>query len=167
MWCGVTGPEHRWRFTCQATSPFKFLQVIQLDRANTHPYEVASAYNGATLYPLKLLRETRPKYDRGEHGQTCEHVSFNLGMKKPMFVNPKWDMHMSPTLPGGPKGEQALKYFRKFSSTPEIAAPLFLVVFVPLSILVFSSMTLGVHGLMALRTMFFHGGRFKKPDKNT
>lgn len=158
LWCSVVPPGDRYRFVCQATSPFKFLQIIQLDRANTHPYAVASAYNGATLYPLKLIRETQPKYDAGDDGQRCEHVSFNLGLKKLMLVNPKWDMHMSPTLPGGPRGEKALRFFRRFSTLPQVALPLFLSNFIPLAILVFSVMTLGVHCLTALCGQGSRGG---------
>lgn len=151
QFCAFMPPGDRWRFVCEAASPFKFLQIIQLDRANNYPYPVESAFNGATLYPLQLIRETKPQYDAGDDGQRCEHISFNRGLKKHMFVNPKWDMHMSPTLPGGPKGEQALKFFRRFGTLPNVAIPMFLFNFVPLSILVLSVMTLGVHYLSMAR----------------
>jgi hypothetical protein len=159
--CGFMPPGDRWRFVCEAASPMKFLQIIQLDRANQYPYGVESAFNGAALYPLQLIRESKPKYDSGEDGQRCEHVSFNRGLKKPMFVNPKWDMHMSPNKPGGPQGEQALRHFRRFGTLPQVAIPMFLLNFVPLSILVFSIMTLGVHCMKMLRRTFCSDKKLK------
>jgi hypothetical protein len=165
QWCGVMPPGNRYRFVCEGSSPFKFFQIISLDRANTHPYEVQSAYNGATLYPLKLVRETTPKYDAGDDGQRCEHVSFNLGLKKNMLVNPKWNMHMSPTLPGGPKGEKALKFFRHFSGIPQVFLPLFITNAIPLAILVSSVMTISVHLLsLAIYGKSYVIQRAKKRD---
>jgi hypothetical protein len=163
--CAFMPPGDRWRFVCEAASPMKFLQIIQLDRANQYPYSVESAFNGAALYPLQLIRESNPKYDSGEDGQRCEHISFNRGLKKPMFVNPKWDMHMSPNKPGGPQGEQALRHFRRFGTLPQVAIPMFLLNFVPLSILVFSVMTLGVHCMKLLRHKFCKRQETKKWSK--
>ena len=125
----------------------KFLQIVTLDRANEYPYPVESAYNGATLYPLKLIRETNPKYDAGEDGQRCEHVGFHKSMKRPMFVNPKWDIHMSPTNPGGPKGETAVRFLQHYGSLPAVAIPMGIQNVVPLATLVLSVVTLSVHYL--------------------
>lgn len=145
--CAIMPPGDRWRFVCQAATPMKFLQIVTLDRANNYPYPVESAYNGATLYPLKLLRETNPKYDAGDDGQRCEHVGFHKSMKQPMFVNPKWDMHMSPTHPGGPMGEKAMRFMRHYGSLPAVAIPMAIQNVVPLAIMVLSVMTLSVYYL--------------------
>jgi len=144
VFCGIMPPNDRWQFVCQAATPMKFIQIISLDRANEYPYPVESAYNGAALYPLKLIRETNPKYEAGKYGQTCEHVSFHRAMKQPMFVNPKWDMHMSPTHPGGPKGEKAMRFMRHYGSLPAVAITMALQNVIPLAVLVLSAMTISI-----------------------
>jgi uncharacterized membrane protein len=148
--CGLMPPNDKWQFNCVGASAVHFLQIIQLDRANDDLYPVASAYNGATLYPLQLIRKNHPMYDAGEYGHRCEHVGFNLSIDKQVLVNPKWDCHMSPTLPGGPNGERAMKAVKRFASLPQVAIPLFLQTFLPLVICVFSVMTLSVHSLRPL-----------------
>lgn len=160
--CGVMPPGDRWRFVCQAATPMKFIQIVQLDRANSYPYPVASAYNGATLYPLELIRKTQPKYDRGEDGQRCEHVGFHLSMKQPMFVNPKWDMHMSPTHPGGPKGEKAMRFMRHYGALPAVAFVMAIQNVVPLAILVLSMMTLGIYYLKMIQARLANRQSTKK-----
>ncbi|CAB9500085.1 expressed unknown protein [Seminavis robusta] len=148
--CGLMPPNDKWAFNCVGPSAVHFLQIIQLDRANDDLYPVASAYNGATLYPLQLIRKNHPKYDSGEYGHRCEHVGFNLSIDKQIYVNPKWDCHMSPTLPGGPKGERAMKSVKRFASLPRVSIPLFLQTFVPLVLCTFSVMTLSFHALRPL-----------------
>jgi hypothetical protein len=128
-------------------SSLQFLQIIQLDRANDDLYPVASAYNGAILYPLHLVRKNNPKYDAGPYGHTCEHVLFNRGVDKQIFINPKWVSLMSPAYPGGPKGERALKAVQRFGSIPRVAIPLVLQSFLPLVLSIYCIMTLGVHSL--------------------
>ncbi|MFN9953423.1 MAG: hypothetical protein ACK55I_10005, partial [bacterium] len=73
--------------------------ILGLDMLRNEPYEVDSAFNGATMYPLKLIRDSRARYDAGDDGQRCEHIGFNLSLQKPFFINPQWVMHMSPSLP--------------------------------------------------------------------
>jgi hypothetical protein len=75
------------------------------------PYEVMSAFNGLTMYPLGLIRERgeMARYDAGDDGQRCEHIGFNLSLRKTMYVNPKWKMNLRPEQPGGPSGLQAVK----------------------------------------------------------
>lgn len=156
--CGLMPPDDKWQFNCVGASSARLLQILQLDRGHKEDlYKVASAYNGATIYPLKLIRQNKPKYDAGEYGMRCEHIGFNLSLDKFMYVNPKWDMHMSPALPGGPKGERALKYIRRYSSMPQVAIPMFLQTFIPMVTFVFSVMTLGV--LLFDKIFFFWFGR--------
>ena len=85
-------------------------------------YPVASAFNGATLYPLAQMKETKATYDYGDDGQRCEHIGFNLHMtdrerwgedpiasadfSDTMYVNPKWTLHLEPNRPGGPTGHR-------------------------------------------------------------
>jgi hypothetical protein len=145
--CGLMPSNDKWQFNCVGASAVHFLQIIQLDRENDDLYPVASAYNGATLYPLQLIRKNHPMYDAGEYGHRCEHVGFNLSIDKQILVNPKWDCHMSPTLPGGPSGERAMKSVKRYASLPQVAIPLFLQTFLPLVICVFSVMTFSVHSL--------------------
>eukprot|EP01082_Thalassiosira_pseudonana_P005796 g5592.t1 g5592 contig2:870434-872618(+) len=75
------------------------------------PYQVTSAFNGLTIYPLSLIRErgSLAKYDSGDDNQRCEHVGFHLSLNKPMYVNPKWTMNLKPSKPGGPTGWRAIK----------------------------------------------------------
>ena len=85
-------------------------------------YPVVSAFNGATLYPLAQMKETKATYDYGDDGQRCEHIGFNLDMtdkerwgddpiaskdfSDTMYVNPKWTLHLEPNRPGGPTGHR-------------------------------------------------------------
>ena len=75
------------------------------------PYEVVSAFNGLTVYPLDLIRQrgSKARYDAGDDGQRCEHVGFHLSLGRNMFVNPKWSMNLKPSKPGGPTGLRAIK----------------------------------------------------------
>jgi len=59
---------------------------------------------------MSLIRETGAKYDAGDDGQRCEHVGFNLSLKRPVWVNPKWNMNLHPSRPGGPTGWRAVKH---------------------------------------------------------
>ena len=154
VFCGVMPPNDRWHFVCQAATPMKFIQIISLDRANDYPYAVESAFNGAALYPLKLIRETNPKYEPGPHGQTCEHVSFHRSMKQPVFVNPKWDMHMSPAHPGGPQGEKAMRFMSHYGTLPAVAITMALQSVIPLAMLVLSVMTISIHSLTRLQAFW-------------
>jgi hypothetical protein len=82
-----------------------------VSRHGNQPYEVTSAFNGLTVYPLDLIRDrgAQARYDAGVDGQRCEHVSFHLSLAKTMYVNPKWTMNLQPERPGGPSGLQACK----------------------------------------------------------
>merc|ERR1711988_216854 len=45
----------RWHNVCDAASPFQLGIILYLDRINTEPYLVKSAFHGATLYPLDIV----------------------------------------------------------------------------------------------------------------
>eukprot|EP00591_Stephanopyxis_turris_P011962 CAMPEP_0195515878 /NCGR_PEP_ID=MMETSP0794_2-20130614/6784_1 /TAXON_ID=515487 /ORGANISM="Stephanopyxis turris, Strain CCMP 815" /LENGTH=388 /DNA_ID=CAMNT_0040644371 /DNA_START=1129 /DNA_END=2293 /DNA_ORIENTATION=- len=88
--CGILPAGDRWRNQCDAASPMHLALVLSHDRSENDHYRVDSAFNGATMYPLKLVRDSGATYDVGEDGQRCEHIGFNLSMDKPMFINSKW-----------------------------------------------------------------------------
>lgn len=115
-WCGLMPAGDRWRNSCDAPSPFLFAEMLRADRGDSvapHEdkdyYPVQSAFNGAVLYPLDLIRVSEAQYDAGEDGQRCEHIGFNLAMldHQPMLVNRRWDMHVDPANMGGPTGWRA------------------------------------------------------------
>ena len=112
--CELMPAGDRWRNLCDASSPMQFFMIQWAnDFVNHHdrPYEVTSAFNGLTMYPLRLIRERgeMARYDAGDDGQRCEHIGFNLSLRKTMYVNPKWKMNLRPDRPGGPSGLQATK----------------------------------------------------------
>lgn len=117
------GPEGgRWHNVCDAASPIQLGIILYLDRINTQPYKVISAFHGATLYPLDAVRETKAEYDSGSDGQRCEHIGFNVALKRPFYVNPKWNMHLVPYRPGGPSGWRALMMLLETTKHMEITA---------------------------------------------
>lgn len=124
--CELMPPGDRWRNQCDAVSPMQLMLVLGHDRSSgSEPYPVASAFNGATMYPMDLIKSSGAKYDWGDDGQQCEHIGFNLALKKTMFINPKWDMHISPAEPGGPTGPRAMKNVNRIVFTPKISLPIF------------------------------------------
>jgi len=106
-YCMLAGPGHRWRNVCDVTDSLFLILAIDEDRNGRETgqlYPLDSAYNGAMLYPIELVRSSGATYDKGFDGQRCEHIGFNLGLKESVYVNPKWDMHIYPSRPGGPVG---------------------------------------------------------------
>jgi hypothetical protein len=87
------------------------------------PYAVASNFNGATMYPLALVKEKGAKYDVGDDGQRCEHIGYNLAM--PFVTNPKWNFHVLPTNPGGPTGVRSLKNVFRIMFMPKLSLVIF------------------------------------------
>ncbi|KAL3803431.1 hypothetical protein ACHAWO_003586 [Cyclotella atomus] len=108
--CEVMPAGDRWRNMCEASSPMQLMLVqSNNDEVVNHgdrPYEVASAFNGVTIYPLSLIRDKGDlaHYDAGDDNQRCEHVGFNLSLQDVMYINPKWKMILKPNKPGGPTG---------------------------------------------------------------
>jgi len=112
--CNLMPAGDRWRNMCEACSPMQLFMIQSANDITNHheqPYEVVSAFNGLTAYPMKLIRErgSKARYDAGDDGQRCEHVGFNLSLQRPMYVNPKWSMNLKPEKPGGPTGWRAIK----------------------------------------------------------
>ena len=115
--CQMMPSGDRWRNMCDAPSPMQFFMVLKNNDPMYHngrPYEVKSAFNGITMYPLGLIRERGKgaKYDSGKDGQQCEHIGFHNSLRDTMLVNPKWKMNLKVDKPGGPNGfNVAVKVF--------------------------------------------------------
>jgi len=112
--CNLMPAGDRWRNMCEACSPMQLFMIQSANDISNHheqPYEVVSAFNGLTMYPMGLIRERgdQAQYNAGDDGQQCEHVGFHLSLQKPMYVNPKWSMNLKPSKPGGPTGIRAIK----------------------------------------------------------
>lgn len=111
------------------------------------PYEVKSAFNGITMYPLGLIRErgTGAKYDAGKDGQQCEHIGFHLSLRDTMLVNPKWKMNLKVDKPGGPNGfHVVLKVFDSMSKRPKVTRLLAAVNFISFFMFLWSVWVLSV-----------------------
>jgi hypothetical protein len=112
--CELMPAGDRWRNMCEACSPMQLFMIQSANDVTSHrnrPYEVVSAFNGLTVYPMDLIRERgdKARYDAGDDGQRCEHVGFHLSLGRSMYVNPKWSMNLKPSKPGGPTGLRAIK----------------------------------------------------------
>jgi hypothetical protein len=142
--CGLLPPGDRWRNQCDAISPMHLFLVLDHEHhGGESPYAVESAFNGATLYPMSLIRSTQAKYDAGDDLQRCEHIGFNLSLKRHMYVNPKWDFHLMPTNPGGPTGIRALKNVFRIVFVPRLSLVIFFQNFICMSIFAYSWVTIG------------------------
>ncbi|KAL7496295.1 hypothetical protein ACHAWT_007407 [Skeletonema menzelii] len=111
--CHLMPAGDRWRNMCEAASPMQLFMILQSSDSTVNHgkvYEVESAFNGITLYPLSLIRGRgkAAQYDSGDDNQRCEHVGFHNSLKKPMFVDPKWSMNLKANKPGGPVGYRAI-----------------------------------------------------------
>jgi len=91
LFCELQPPGDRWRNQCDAVSSMHFMVILGDDFRNESPYRVASAFNGATMYPIPLVKASGARYDAGDDAQRCEHIGFNLSLDAPFYVNPKWD----------------------------------------------------------------------------
>jgi len=68
--CELAPAGSRWRNQCDCISPFNLMQVFALDfEYISTAYPVVSAFHGATLYPLRQLKQTQATYDYGDDGQ--------------------------------------------------------------------------------------------------
>lgn len=111
------------------------------------PYEVQSAFNGITMYPLGLIRErgVLAKYNAGKDGQQCEHIAFHLSLRDTMVVNPKWSMHLKVNKPGGPNGfDVILKVFYSMSKRPNVTRVIGAVNFISFFVFVWAVWVLSV-----------------------
>jgi hypothetical protein len=143
--CGLLPPGDRWRNQCDAASSIHLLFVLQHDvLLKEKPYKVASAFNGATLYPINVMKQTHAKYDTGEDGQRCEHIGFNLAFPS-FYINPKWNFHVMPTNPGGPTGLRSVKNVVRIVFKPKLSLIIFAQLMVFLVAFVASCMVLWNH----------------------
>jgi len=145
--CGIMPDGDRWRNQCDAVSPVQLMFVLGRDfMYRDEPYQVVSAFNGATMYPLSLIRsKPEAKYNPGPDGQRCEHIGFNVGLNDYMYVNPKWNFHIAPQNPGGPTGPRAMRNVMRIVFTPQISIAIGGQMIVCLVLFVTCVMTLGVH----------------------
>jgi hypothetical protein len=143
--CNLLPKGDRWHNMCDAASSMQLMMVLADDRSGNGPYKVASAFNGAVLYPIPLVRETRTRYDTGDDGQRCEHIGFNLGLQRPVYVNPKWTFNINPVNPGGPTGLRSLKGLSLVLLNPRLSMIIFLQHVGCMSVFVFSVMILSLH----------------------
>jgi hypothetical protein len=150
VFCALMPKGDKWRNQCDAISSMQMMEVLAGDRSGDELYRVDSAFNGAVLYPLKDLRESGTKYDSGDDSQRCEHIGFNLGLQNTMYVNPKWDMHLNPSHPGGPSGPRAMKQVYRISVVPQLGIVIFIQNVGSMVAFVYSMMTLGMHVLYPL-----------------
>lgn len=118
--CGLSSPGHRWRNMCDAASIFQLFLVL-LHNDKKEPYSMLSAFNGATMYPLKLVRDNEGTYDTGDDGQRCEHIGFHYSLNSTVVVNPKWSFHIHPDRIGGPTGARAAKAILLIMADPLIS----------------------------------------------
>jgi hypothetical protein len=140
--CDLKPKGDRWRNMCDAVSPMHTMLILGLDMLRKEPYMVESAFNGATIYPLQVIRDSKARYDAGDDGQRCEHIGFNLSLQKPFYVNPQWVMHLSPNAPGGPSGSRARKTIRVIARSPVIGPLIFFINFFSTIFFIYSVMTL-------------------------
>lgn len=164
--CGIMSKGDRWRNECEALCPTKLIQIMLADRigSNGDLYPVESAFNGAVLYPLNVVRSSHAKYDAGDDGQRCEHIGFNLSLKRPMFVNKKWVMNLSPGNPGGESGKRAKQTADRITFNPILAGTVFMLHLLPLAVFILAFMTLGLYVLhpIVLRLVWPVAGLFSK-----
>jgi hypothetical protein len=124
--CALEPEGYRWRNVCRAVSVTQFMMIEIGDKLNNgEPYLVDSAFNGAVIYPIELVRKSKAKYDAGKDGQRCEHIGFNLSLKKTMYINPRWNMNLHPHLMGGPSGKRALRTVSDIMLSPIVGPVVF------------------------------------------
>jgi len=160
MFCGLQPPGDRWRNMCHAPSAM-LLVLVLLHDTTTEPYEVISAYNGATLYPLDIVRDSGAQYDAGDDGQQCEHVGFHLSLNSPIIVNPKWTFHIRPTRPGGPRGRRATKNIIRIALQVNVSLIIFLQQAICVFFLVYLTSLLVIYLVYPLWYKIISGTKFK------
>jgi len=165
--CAIMEPGERWRNECNALSPAHLVAILWNDRKliNGDFYRVDSAFNGAVLYPIDLLRQTGAQYDHGEDGQRCEHVGlhYKLGETKPMLVNKKWEMHLMPNYPGGVAWGRAKKITDRIMLKPKLMLTILFSHLITIGVFIMACFTFCVHGIMPVWDgMFWMPSRGKK-----
>eukprot|EP00656_Telonema_subtile_P002194 TRINITY_DN10956_c0_g1_i3.p1 TRINITY_DN10956_c0_g1~~TRINITY_DN10956_c0_g1_i3.p1 ORF type:complete len:396 (-),score=63.33 TRINITY_DN10956_c0_g1_i3:245-1432(-) len=105
--CGLAPAVSQMRAQCDAMSPFQLSMVSAYDLGSAGPYVLASAYNGAVVYPMGLLNETKARYSPGA-GAECEHVQLHA-MLGEVVLDPAWKTVVELGERAGPQGLRALK----------------------------------------------------------
>ena len=158
--CGITEPEERWRNECDALSPTHLVAIMWNDRKliDGDFYQVDSAFNGAVLYPIDLLRKTGAQYDKGDYGHRCEHVGlhYTINKFKQMVVNRKWDMHLMPNYPGGAAWGRAKKTTDRIMLKPKLMLSILFTHVLTVGIFIWASFTLFVYGIVPLVSGMFY-----------
>jgi hypothetical protein len=120
-YCDLMPAGDRWHNQCDALSPMMLSMMLRNEwLIGSHPYPVLSAFNGAILYPMKRVRSKKPRYTAGHDGQQCEHIDFNMGMNRTVYVNPKWNMHLTAEQPGGPFASRAMRVSMRILFLPKL-----------------------------------------------
>lgn len=160
--CGITEPAERWRNECHAISPVHLAAILYNDRklVDGDFYRVDSAFNGAVLYPINLLRQSGAQYDNGNDnfGHRCEHVGLHYGLNKmkPMVVNKKWDMHLMPNYPGGSAWGRAKKTTDRIMLKPKLMLSILFAHVLTVGVFVWASFTFWVFGVLPLLSRIFY-----------
>lgn len=157
LFCGISEPAERWRSECEALSPVHLIAIIWNERKliGGDFNRVNSAFNGAVLYPMDLLRTSGAQYDKGDTGQRCEHVGLHEKMSeyKDMFLNRKWDIHVRPDLPAGPSFARAKKTKDRLMSKPKLVFVVLLAHVISVGLFVWSTLIISVYCIQPLISM--------------
>lgn len=155
--CALKPAGDRWRNECGAASPLLMMEALRADSTweSGDFYRVESAFNGAVLYPLDDVRDSQATYDAGEDGQRCEHVGFNLALKRPMYVNHKWDFHIDPENPGGPTLWRAQNIIKHITTNPTLIGTIIFTQVICVYIFCHAFVTLGVFLIFPLLAPLF------------
>jgi hypothetical protein len=105
--------------------------------------------------------------DGDDHGQRCEHVGLNLKVAAtvPMFVNRKWDMHLSPLNPGGPARARASKVSNRIKSKPKLVLTIFIIHLVTVGMFVWATFALGVYAVQPMVSTLLKEISRQKPQR--
>lgn len=142
--CNLFPPGNRWRNECDCASQMRLIQMLAHDHPDAGFVPVESAFNGAVLYPLQLVREKHGKYDAGDDGQRCEHKGFHKSLQTDMYMNQKWDMKIDPSKPAGPSGMRSLKASMRMFWIPRLSNTILYMHVLVVGIFVWSLMTIGI-----------------------
>mgnify|MGYP007080219342 CR=1 FL=1 len=146
--CSIQPLGERWWSECDALAPTHLVAILWNDRKLSPDdfYRVDSAFNGAVLYPLDLLRKSNATYNKGTSQQRCEHVGLHaqLNELKPMYVDKKWDMHLMPNSPGGAAWGRAKKASNRIFTHPKLLFTILFTHAITVGVYVWATFTIGV-----------------------
>jgi hypothetical protein len=67
-----------------------------------------------------------------------------------MYVNRKWDIHLSPVTPGGPAGERAAKVTNRIKGKPKLMLTVLITHVVTVGMFVWATFTLGAYAVQPM-----------------